>query len=74
MKGNQMSKHTMKRLGFGDYQYRGYAIDRVPCYDNERKFSHWNILDEYRCAVDSANTLAGCRCLIDRWCDDQGEA
>ena len=69
-----MSKHTMKRLGFGSYQYRGYTITRVPCYDNESKCSHWDILDKSGYVVDAANTLAGGRCLIDRWCDDQGEA
>ena len=68
-----MAKHTMKRLGFGDYQYRGYTITRVPCYDNESKLSHWDIFDKSGYVVDAANTLAGGRCLIDRWCSDQGE-
>ena len=74
MKGDTMAKHTMKRLGFGDYQYRGHMINRVPCYDNDSKFSHWNILDEPGCVVEAANTLAGCRYWIDRMCNDQGEA
>ena len=69
-----MAKHTMKRLGFGNYQYRGYTIDRVPCYDNERKFSHWNILDKSGCVVEAANTLKECRYWIDRMCNDYCEA
>ena len=65
-----MSKHTMKRDGFGGYEYRGYAIDRIPRYDNERRFSHWNILDKSGCAFEAADTLKECRCWIDRMCDE----
>ena len=68
-----MSKHTMKRHGFGTYEYRGHVINRIPCYDNDSKCSHWDILDKFGYVVDAANTLAGCRCLIDRWCNHQGE-
>jgi len=68
MKGNQMSKHTMKRLGFGDYKYRGHVIRRVINGDTDR-FSHWNILDKSGCLVEAADTLKECRYWIDRMCE-----
>jgi len=71
-KGDTMVKHTMKRLEFGDYQYRGHEINRVSCYDN--KSSHWNILDKSGCVVEAANTLKECRYWIDRMCNDYCEA
>jgi hypothetical protein len=73
MKGNQMSKHTMKRLGFGDYKYRGHVIRRVINGDTDR-FSHWNILDEFGNAVESANTLRECRYWINKMCNDHSKA
>jgi len=69
-----MSKHKMTRNDVGGYQYRGYTIDRIPCYDNESKFSHWNILDKFGCVFESANTLKECRYWIDRMCNDYCEA
>ena len=69
-----MAKHTMKRDGYGGYIYRGHKIYRASGEFNGRQFSHWNIVDEFDCCDESANTLRECRYWIDRMCNDQGEA
>jgi Uri superfamily endonuclease len=69
-----MGKHAMKRLDVGHYQYRGHVIDRVSRFDNDKKFSHWQILDESDHLVEAATTLKECRYWIDRMCNDKGEA
>ena len=69
-----MSKYKMTCNDVGGYEYRGYTIDRISCYDNESKFSHWNILGRSGCLVEAANTLKECRYWIDRMCNNQGEA
>ena len=59
-----MSKHTIKNIGLGHYEYRGFEIRCLGYYPPERSIV-WEAYDEHNCGFAHAYTLREVRIAID---------
>ena len=55
-----MSNHKSSKISTGNYEYRGFRIEKVDGFD----FAQWNIF-ENGCCDDSCDTLRDAKNLID---------
>lgn len=61
---NQPKQHKAKRLGTGQYLYRGYVIHTVGYYHPEHRIC-WEAVDENGCGFAHSFSMRECKALVD---------